>query len=421
MTYQLTTLPGGLRVATEYLAGLESVTVAVSVDVGARYENENEGGLSHMLEHMAFKGTKRRSARDIAEEMDMVGGHMNAYTSMETTVYYTRVLKNNVPLAVDILADILQNSVFDPEELEREREVILQEIAMHNDTPDDLVFDHFNAICYPDQPLGRSILGRPEQVSAYQREDLKQYITRHYHASSMVVTAAGNIDHDAFARQVQDYFGDLPAAPKTSAPQARYHGGEKRTKRKLEQLHIMLGLEGVSFHAENYYSWQVLSTILGGGMSSRLFQEVREKRGLAYSVQSFLSPNSDGGVFGIYAATSQEKAQEMIAVLCDQMKAIHSGVTSSELVRAKNQIKASLLMSRESSSSISEWIGRHLLCYGRYKTASEIIALIDNITQQDIIQAAEKFLSTLNLTFTTLGPQQKLPEYEKIKRQLQAG
>jgi predicted Zn-dependent peptidase len=260
MSYNVTTLPSGLQVATETLPGLESVTVAVTADVGARFERENEGGLSHLLEHMAFKGTKRRSARDIAEEMDMVGGNMNAYTSLENTVYYTRVLKDDVPLAVDMLADILQNSSYTEEELARERNVILQEIAMHYDTPD------------------------------------------------MAVTAAGNIDHDAFVKLVSKQFASLTDAKRPPLEMGSYKGGDKRTTRKLEQLHLMLGFECVSFHHPDYYAWQVLSTLFGGGMSSRLFQEVREKRGLAYTVQAFVSSYADSGVFGIYAATGEEQA-----------------------------------------------------------------------------------------------------------------
>ncbi len=416
MTYQISTLPSGLRVATEALPGIESVTVAVSVDVGARFEREEEGGISHMLEHMAFKGTKRRSARAIAEEMDMVGGNMNAYTSLENTVYYTRVLKNDMPLAVDMLADILQNSVFEPEELERERQVILQEIAMHYDTPDDLVFDHFSETAYPNQPIGRSILGTSEKVSFYKSEDLKRYMGAHYHAPNMVVTAAGNIDHDAFLQLVGENFTTLSTSAQLPAPKAIYEGGDKRTKRKLEQLHMVLGFEGVSFHDKDYYVWQVLATLLGGGMSSRLFQEVREKRGLAYTVQAFISAYADSGMLSIYAATAEDKAAEMLPVICNEVIKLKDGIDEHELQRAKNQIKSSLLMSRESSASIAEWIGRHLLNYGRYKPAAEITKLIDAITADHIIRASGKLLSKNNITLTTLGPQKNIPEYEKVKK-----
>jgi predicted Zn-dependent peptidase len=420
MTYALSTLPSGLRVATEHLPGMESATVAVTIDVGARFELEGEGGLSHMLEHMAFKGTKRRNAYQIAEEMDMVGGHMNAYTSLENTVYYARVLKNDIPLAIDILADILQHSVFDEEELARERQVILQEIAMHYDTPDDLILDYFSDTAYPDQPLGRSILGATERVATFSRDDLSNYIAKHYHTKNMVVSAAGNIDHEFFVKLVGDHFNALSTTTAAEAPKANYVGGDKRIKRKLEQLHVMLGFEGISFHDDAYYTWQILATILGGGMSSRLFQEVRERRGLAYTVQAFLSSYSDSGIFGIYAATGEDKGAEMLPVLCDEVTKLQNGINEAELTRAKNQLKASLLMSRENSASIAEWIGRHLLCYGKYRPAAEIAAKIDKIEVANLIQASKAVLTNKTITTTMLGPQKKLPKYTELQKRLAA-
>jgi predicted Zn-dependent peptidase len=413
--YQLSTLPNGLRIATETLPGMESITVAVTVAVGSRYEKENEGGLSHVLEHMAFKGTKRRTARDIAEEMDMVGGNMNAYTSLENTVYYTRVLKNDLPLAVDILADILQNSVFEQEELAREKQVILQEMAMHYDTPDDLIFDHFSETAYPGQPIGRSILGTAELVSRYGSGDLSRYIARHYHTSNIAITAAGNINHEEFLKLITDNFTLLPTSLAAPAEKAQYKGGSKYTVRRLEQLHVMLGFEGESFHHPDYYIWQVMATLLGGGMSSRLFQEVREKRGLAYTIQAFVSSYSDSGILGIYAATSENKAAEMLRVLSDEVTRLKDGINEHELQRAKNQIKSSLLMSRESSSAIAEWIGKHLLTYGRYKPAAEIAARIDAITGDDILRVAESMLARNNITLVTLGPEAQLPDYNAVK------
>lgn len=415
MTYQVSTLPSGLRVATEFLPGMESVTVAVTADVGARFEEKKEGGLSHLLEHMAFKGTKRRSARDIAEEMDMVGGNMNAYTSLENTVYHTRVLKQDVALSVDILADILQHSAYAEDELARERNVILQEIAMHHDTPDDLVFDYFSEGTYPDQPLGRSILGDAKRVAAFSQDDIIHYMRKHYNAPDMIVSAAGNIEHGAFLKMINDSFGQLGKAGRQPLPQARYGGGDKRIERKLEQLHVVLGLECVSFVDPDYYAWQVLSTLLGGGMSSRLFQEVREKRGLAYTVQAFVSSYADGGVFGMYAATGEDKAAELVPVMCQEVVKLQEGVTAQELQRAKNQIKASLLMTRESSSAIAEWIGRHLLCYGRYRPANEITALVDAVTADDIKRLAGVLVSKRKgLTLTALGPISNVPDYQKV-------
>jgi predicted Zn-dependent peptidase len=367
-----------------------------------------------MLEHMAFKGTKRRSARQIAEEMDMVGGNMNAYTSLENTVYYTRVMARDVPLAVDMLGDILQHSIFDKEELERERHVILQEIAMHNDTPDDLVFDYFSETAYPNQPLGRSILGKPELVSAHTSKDLSRYMGKHYHTRNMVVTAAGNVDHKAFLKLVGEHFDELPANTHPPATKAKYKGGDRRVKRKFEQLHLAMGFEGASYHDDDYYIWQVLSILLGGGMSSRLFQEVREKRGLAYTVQSFLSSHTDSGMLAIYAATNESKTAEMVPVICDEVMKLQKGVNKAELKRAKNQIKASLFMSRESTSSIAEWIGRHLINYNRYKPATEIAKLVDAVTADDIMRTA-KSISGKNLTLAALGPQKGLPGYDKVR------
>lgn len=421
MTYAVSTLPSGLRVATETLPGMESVTVAVSVAVGARFENISECGLSHILEHMAFKGTKRRTALNIAEEMDMIGGNVNAYTSVENTVYHVRVLKDDLPLAVDMLADILQNSTFDKKELEHEKQVILQEIAMHQDTPDDLIFDHFGETAYPDQPIGRSILGTPKQVSSYTSDDVMQYMKKHYHASNMVVTAAGNIEHGAFLKLAGEHFSSLSTASPVAAAKAEYKGGNRRTAKPLEQLHVVLGFNSAPYLDKDYYAWQVLATLLGGGMSSRLFQEVREKRGLVYTVQAFLSAYADTGTLGIYAATSEEKAPVMLPVMCDEVVKLQDGVSELELQRAKNQIKSSLLMSRESSPAIAEWIGRHLLYFGRYKPSSEVTALIDAITLEDMIRLSKTLTAQNNITFTALGPQSGLPEYVSInKRFLEA-
>jgi predicted Zn-dependent peptidase len=371
-----------------------------------------------MLEHMAFKGTTRRTAKQIAEEMDMVGGHMNAYTSLENTVYYTRVLKHDMPLAVDILADILQHSTFDAEELERERQVILQEIAMHQDSPEDLIFDYFTETAYPHQPIGRSILGTTQQVSGYTRDNLIAYMQKHYHAHNMIITAAGNIDHHQFVQCVAEKFNQLNSKPLEAAPKSHYVGGDKRVNKKLEQTHCMIGFDAVSFHHKDYYAWQILSTLLGGGMSSRLFQEVREKRGLAYTVQSFMSSFSDSGMLNIYAATSEEKAGEMIKVICEEMIKLPRGIDALELQRAKNQMKANLLMSRESSASIAEWIGRHLLQYGRYKAAEEITTLIDNITPEDILRVSRDVLKNKHITLTTLGKQKDIPTYQELQATL---
>jgi predicted Zn-dependent peptidase len=402
MTYQLTTLKNGLRVASETLPGVESVTIAVSCGVGARYEDENENGISHLLEHMAFKGTKTRSARDIAEAFDTIGGQFNAYTSMETTVYYAKVLKDNVELAIDILSDIMQNSVFDKEELAREQGVVIQEIAMHRDTPDDLIHDYFDETAFPDQPLGRSILSTEERVASYTRDDLIRYMETHYRPPRMVISAAGNITHDTLLVLTNKYF-DLAARPAAKAYEpGNYKGGDIRVPRDLEQLHLLYGLPAVSIKSPDYYATQLYSVILGGGMSSRLFQEVREKRGLAYTVYSGISGYDDCGMLTLYAATAPIKAGELSGVLCDQLTGMAESINDAEFARAKNQLRADLLMSRESTHAIATWIGRHLLVFNEYRAAKDVIARIEKISKEDVRRVAET-LASGTLTVTALG------------------
>lgn len=415
--YRLTTLDNGLRVASEFLPGVESVAVNVTAGVGARYEDVSENGISHLLEHMAFKGTKKRSARDIAEAFDNIGGQLNAYTSMELTVYYAKVLRQDIRIAVDVLGDIMQNSVFDKEELAREKDVVIQEIGMHHDTPDDLIVDYFDDTAFPDQPLGRSILGKEKQVADYQRDDLITYMAKYYKAPRMIVSAAGNVDHDEFVDLVKEYF-DLPA--ESSGPEfsvAHYAGGDKRVNRDLEQLHVLMGLPAVTMHSPEHYTLQLYSNILGGGMSSRLFQEVREKRGLAYSVYSMGSTYEDCGVLSIYAATSPERAGELSLVLCDQIASMADHINDNEIQRASNQQKAELLMARENPQIVSGWIGRHLIMYNEYRDANDIAQRIDHIQKNDIL-ALGKMIAEGKLTLAALGDTSHIEDYEKLTARL---
>ena len=303
---EITTLASGLRIATATMTNVETASVGVWVDVGARYEAAEVNGVAHMLEHMAFKGTQQRSARGIAEAIENVGGQLNAYTSREQTAYYARVLADDVPLAVDLLADILQHSVFDEEELARERGVVVQEIGQVRDTPDDLVFDQFQETAFPGQALGRSILGPPEVIAAMPRTALIDYMARHYGPKRMVLAAAGKIEHARVVELGERLFGELPAASDDQGEPAEYRGGERREERDLEQAHLLLGLPAFAYTDDDFYALQVLSAMLGGGMSSRLFQEVREKRGLAYSIFSFASCYRDTGFLGIYAGTGEQ-------------------------------------------------------------------------------------------------------------------
>ncbi|HET6469067.1 MAG TPA: pitrilysin family protein, partial [Geminicoccaceae bacterium] len=354
-TTEITTLPNGLRVISETMPRLQTAALGVWVDVGARYETTEVNGVAHLLEHMAFKGTGTRSARAIAEEIENVGGSINAYTAREHTAYYARVLAEDVPLAADIVADILQHSTFDPGELEKERHVVLQEIGQVQDTPDDLVFDLFQEAAYPGQAMGRSILGPEAVVGRLPREALIDYMARHYGASRMILAGAGRIEHDRLVELAERLFRDLPATSGSAPEPARYRGSHVLDRRKdLEQVHLCLGVEGLSLTDPDYYALQVFSTALGGGMSSRLFQEVRENRGLCYSVYSFAASYCDTGLLGIYAGTGGKEVAELIPVVAEETLKLATAPSEEELRRARAQLKAGLLMSLESCSAVCE-------------------------------------------------------------------
>jgi predicted Zn-dependent peptidase len=417
--YQLTTLKNGLRVATEFLPGVESVAVTVTCGVGARYESAKDNGISHLLEHMAFKGTRTRSARDIAEAFDDIGGQINAYTSMELTVYYAKVLKEDIRLACDVLGDILQNSIFDEKELMREKDVIIQEIAMHFDTPDDLIMDYFDDAAFPGQPLGRSILSTEENVASHTRDDLIRYMDTHYRTPRIVLSAAGAVDHETFVKLAEEYFA-LPgreAGPGFDI--AKYHGGDQRVERDLEQLHLIFGLPAPSMHVPDYYTLQLYASILGGGMSSRLFQEVREKRGLAYSVYSMGSSYEDCGLLTVHAATSPDKAGELSDVLAEQIAAMGTEVSDIELKRAKNQQRAELLMAREGPYAVSAWIGRHLIMFNEYRQVKDITARINAVTKQDIARIGQD-IARGKLTVAALGDVSGVHSSDELHTRLKA-
>ena len=419
MTYQITTLSNGMRVASEFLAGLESVAVAVTVGAGARYELESENGISHLLEHMAFKGTKTRSARDIAEIFDAIGGQLNAYTSMELTVYYAKILKGDVELAVDVLADIMQNSEFAEDELAKEKEVIIQEIAMHHDTPDDLVVDYFDDTAFANQPLGRSILSTEDKVASYSQADLQGYMAQHYRPQRMVITAAGNIQHADFVALVERYFKMPKVADGKTFEIAQYKGGDSRVTGDFEQLHLLIGLPTINVHSDDYYALQLYTTILGGGMSSRLFQEVRENRGLAYSVYAMGTVYEDVGMMSVYAAASPEKAGELSGVICDEIAKMAVSISDSEFNRAKNQQKAELLMARESSQTVASWIGRHILMYGQYRPAELIAQKIEEVSKEKILALAKQIASE-RLTVAALGDVSGVLTYDELSARLVA-
>lgn len=405
MTYTLTTLDNGFRIASERNTDEHSAAFAIAVDVGARHEEPSEGGLSHMLEHMAFKGTATMNAPEIAERFDLMGGNINAYTSHEHTVYYAKVLKEYANDALTLLCDIVANSNFDAGELERERQVILQEIAMHHDTPDDLVFDLYQEMAFGDQPLARPILGKAERVATFTRDDLIAYTQKHYQPKRMVLAAAGNVNHSDVEKIAAGFFAQQKNTATTQTlPQARYVGGEKTLEKDLEQVQLVLGFPGLAAVHADYYALQVFATILGGGMSSRLFQEIRERRGLAYSVSAFASGYQDVGLLGIYAGTTVEHLAELTAALKEVLSSMRDGVSDAELLRAKNQLKAGTVMTRENCSSIAEWIARHLHVYGEYRKVDTLVAEIEAVTQADMVRMAKLALGTTTPTVAALGP-----------------
>lgn len=404
MSVELSSLANGMRVVTEEMPHLATSSVGVWVNAGARNESKAENGLSHMLEHMAFKGTERRSALSIAVEIEKVGGSVNAYTSRENTAYFARVLEEDVPLAVDILGDILQHSTFEEAELEREREVIVQEIGLTLDTPDDIVFDHFQETAFPDQAVGRSILGPAENVRGFTSDHLRQYMARHYHAPNLVLVATGAVRHDEVLALAEEHFGGLSAEAAAPFDDATYRGGDWREDRELEQAHVLMGVEGIPYDHPDYYAHQVMNVVLGGGMSSRLFQEVREKRGLAYSVYSFASSFTDSGIFGMYAGTGADALAELPAVLMGQLEDLAVDAGEEETARARAQIKAGILMSLESSASRCEQLARQLQVWNRILTVEEVIAEVENVDGGAVRLAAEAMRNRASGTLAAIGP-----------------
>jgi predicted Zn-dependent peptidase len=419
MSARVTTLDNGLRVVTEDMPWVETVSLGVWVDVGTRNEPAAINGVAHLLEHMAFKGTERRSARAIAEEVENVGGHLNAYTSREQTAFYAKVLKEDLPLGVDILSDILQHSTFDPEELERERTVIIQEIGQALDTPDDVIFDKFQECAYPDQAMGRPVLGEAEIIKTIGRASVADYMSRHYSADRMVLSAAGALDHDRLVDLAQQSFTALPPYRGEPVEAARYRGGDLREDKDLEQVHLVLGFPGVSYTDEDYYVASTLSTVLGGGMSSRLFQEIREKRGLVYTVYSFASSYADGGIFGVYAGTGEDEVEELMPVLCDEILKSADTMTEEEVARARAQLKASILMGLESTSARSEHVASQLLIYGRPIESKELVRKIDEVDLGSVQRLARKIFAGPP-TFTALGPIAKVDGFDRILDRLKA-
>ncbi|EKF19860.1 M16 family metallopeptidase [Nitratireductor pacificus] len=415
MGVEVSRLSNGLTVATETLPHLETVALGIWVKSGSRNEQDNEHGIAHLLEHMAFKGTGKRTARQIATDIEDVGGEINAATSVETTAFYARVLSADMPLAVDILADILTDSKFDPRELEREQHVILQEIGAAHDVPDDIVFDRFTETAFRHQALGRSVLGTPETVQSFTSDQLRGFLERQYSADRMVIVAAGGLKHDDFVREIESRLGGFRAKADGAMPQyANYVGGDYREHRDLMDAQIMLGFEGRAYHMRDFYASQVLSSILGGGMSSRLFQEVREKHGLCYSIYAFHWGFSDTGIFGVHAATGKEDIEALVPLILGELQKVGQEIGQDELDRARAQYRAGLMMARENPASRASQIARQLLLYGRPIDVDELMERLSNLTVDRLTDLSSRLFSS-KPTVTAIGPVGTLAPFEAIR------
>ncbi len=420
MTVQIHTLANGLRIVTEHMPGLKSASIGVWVTAGGRHERREQNGIAHFLEHMAFKGTKRRSALQIAEALEDVGGYINAYTSRDMTAYYARVLEADVPLALDVIADIVLNPVFDPAEIEIERGVILQEIGQVLDTPDDIVFDWLQEVAYPDQPMGRTILGPVERVSGFSKADLSAFVRERYAPGEMIVAAAGGVDHDAIVTVAEKLFGHLE--PRLSKPvlPAKFSGGERRELRELEQVHFTLALETAGYRDPAFYTSQIYASAIGGGMSSRLFQELREKRGLCYSIFAQAGAYEDTGLITVYAGTSAAQIGELAELTVDELARAAQDMGPGEVARARAQMKAGLLMGLEGPSSRAERLARLLSIWGRVPDLDETVARIDEVTTGDVRDFAASLATGGRAAMALYGPVDRAPGLEALTARLAA-
>ena len=419
MTVEIHTLANGLRIVTEYMPGLESAALGLWVSAGGRHERVEQNGIAHFLEHMAFKGTQRRTALQIAEEIEDVGGYINAYTSREVTAYYARVLKDDVALALDLIGDIVLNPIFDPREIEIERGVILQEIGQAADTPDDIIFDWLQEVAYPGQPLGRTILGPAERVQSFGRGDFDRFVAEHYGPGQLILSAAGAVDHDEIVRLAEAAFGHLKPVSTAVAQPGLFAGGEHRVIKGLEQAHFTLALEAPGYRSEDIYTAQIYATALGGGMSSRLFQEIREKRGLCYTIYSQVGSYDDTGLLTIYAGTSAEDLPELVGLTVDELRRSADTLTEAELARARAQMKAGLLMGLESPSTRAERLARLVAIWNRIPPLEETVARIDGVTLKGLSEHASA-LGQGGAAMALYGPVDAAPDLETVRERLAA-
>jgi len=402
---QVTRLTNGVRVLSEPLPDLTSATVGIWVENGSRYERAEQAGISHFLEHLFFKGTARRTAAQIAQEIDAVGGVLNAFTGKEYTCYYAKVLREHLPLALDLLADIFTQSTFAAEEIERERSVIVQEISQVEDTPDDYVHELFNLAFWPGHPLSRPIAGTAETVSRFARDDFLRFLEARYRPDRVLIAAAGALGHDDLLAVADRHFGVLAgSAARVDGGPPEPRAGVSVHEKRLEQVHLCLGTPGIAQADADRYAAHLVNLALGGGMSSRLFQEIRERRGKAYTVYSFLSSYCDAGYTGVYVGTSAEWTREVVEVIRGELaRVVRDGLAPDELLRAKNQMKGSLLLGLETSDSRMSRIAKNEIYFGRDVPLEEVAAGIDAVTNDDVLRVSQRLFRSETLALTVLG------------------
>ncbi len=420
MSVEIHRLSNGLRIVTEPMPGLHSAAIGIWVTAGGRHERIEQNGIAHFLEHMAFKGTPTRSSLRIAEEIEDVGGYINAYTGKEMTAYYARVLRADVPRALNILADIVLNPVFDAPDIEVERGVILQEIGQALDTPDDVIFDLLQDAAFPDQPFGRTILGPSERVSAFAKPDLAGFVREHYGPGQLILAAAGAIDPAAVVRDAEALFGHLQPRPGLAVLPARFRSGERRQDRDLEQAHVAMTFEGPGVRAETAYAAQIYASILGGGMSSRLFQELREKRGLCYTTFAQAAAYDDTGMITLYAGTGPDQIRELMDVTANELRRAAEGFSTAEIDRARAQMKAGLLMGLESPSSRAERLARMISVWDRVPELDETVAKIDAVSARTLRAFGEDLVARADPALALIGPVGDAPDRAELSRRLAA-
>jgi predicted Zn-dependent peptidase len=404
--YQFARTSNGIRIVTERLPYVQSVSLGIWVDTGGRDETDQTAGISHFIEHLLFKGTERRSAQAIAEELDAVGGQINAFTDREYTCYYVKVLPEHVPLAQDVLADMLQHSVLDPVEIAREKNVILEEIKRHEDTPDELVHDLFAETLWPDHPLGRSVIGRAAVIEALTREQIVDFLGEQYLPSRMVVAAAGNLDHDTIVAGVQQTLGSMPAGVRGHELYPPIVADSKVEMAKpTEQVHFCLGTHGYNQEQEERYALGLIDSAIGGGMSSRLFQEVREKRGLCYAIGSYTASYREAGMFAVYAGISPENTEQVRELVAKELQDVaRAGLKPEELQRAKNQIRGAVLLSLDSMSTRMTRIGKSMLYYDRVISPTEVVEKIEAVTEVEVKRISAEILGSGEYAYAAVGP-----------------